>query len=156
LVLLPNLASIGYSACFRLAVAPHYTSGQRFASPSLAGLIVNQPYVDKVNDGLDLLRLHGGPQETILTLDYSNPFSFGLLRPSPKGDLLWWDQGVTFTRAIHLDPDPLFRDVSLVMVPKNPLPNAVLLSEIYGPELSTRFTQVAESGHWVLYRRKDY
>src|SRR5882724_3311586 len=153
LVLLPNLASIGFSACFRLAVAPHYTSGQRFASPSLAGLIVNQPYVDKVNDGLNLLRLHGGSQETILTLDYSNPFSFGLLRPSPKGDLLWWDQGVTFTRAIHLDPDLLFRDASLVMVPKDPLPNAVLLSEIYEPALTSRFTQVAQSGHWVLYRR---
>src|SRR5882724_7022671 len=31
LVLLPNLASIGYSACFRLAVAPHYKPRQRFA-----------------------------------------------------------------------------------------------------------------------------
>ena len=152
IVLFTNLASIGFSAGYRLFQIPNY-QGQRFDSTSLADLIANKPYVEKINDGLKLLRAHSRTNETILTLDYNNPFSFGLLRPSARGDLLWWDQDMTYKKTVRPPADRLFYDTVLVMVPKDPEVSAVGLPILYQADLESRFTRAAESSHWILYRK---
>jgi len=153
-VLLPDVASIIYSTGRDRSATPKF----RFASASMADMIVTRhpQYVAEVNDGFNLLRQHSNSSDRVFTLGFTNPFSFGLLRPSPKGDAVWWDANTTFAASAHPDPRKVFAEVAVVMVPKNAAsdPTFTLLMQIYGRALAEHFAPLAESEYWKLYRRK--
>ncbi len=82
--------------------------------PPLADLLVvradgvsNERYAAKLNEGFALLRANTAPLDRIACLNFENPFSFGLQRPPPIGDVSSWHFGFGFVRARHCPPADL-------------------------------------------------
>jgi len=126
-----------------------------FQTPSLAGFqSFEKDYVDLVNDGLALVSQHRRVDDTIMSLDFSNPFSYGLgMRPAPGGSTVL-DYPGNFSDAHHPAPERLFGQASLVIVPVKPTQIALTASvpRVYGPYLAGHFSLVAHSQGWRLYR----
>ena len=133
----------------------------RFDSPPLHNLHVekadgygNDAYVAKINDGISLLRRVSSRGDRVMALNFENPFSLALgLRP-PRGDTLWWHLGCTFDGKHFWPADRIFRDVTLLMIPKNEDPEAATpLKRLYAPYLKNNFTELAESKYWTVARK---
>jgi len=157
-ILGPDMASLPYSAFMCITEGPPMTAGQKFAAPPLADMLVprDPEYVRIVNDGCALLRLHSGPADRIVSLDLTNPFSFALQRPPPTGDGLWWERH-SYTERVHPDPERVFEDAAIVMVPRNrrPVPPDQQPIRVYSGFVEAHYTLVAESAFWKLYRRRS-
>jgi hypothetical protein len=109
-----------------------------------------------VEEGITLLRQHIRPGESVMSLDFSNPFSYGLRLKPARGGAICLQYRTTFDDANRPAPDFLVGQASLVMVPKhssNPgLEESVL--RLYGPYLNEHFALVSESKQWWLYRNR--
>ena len=135
----------------------------RFDSPPLRNLYVekadgygNDAYVTKINDGISLLRRVASRRDRVMAINFENPFSLALGLAPPRGDTLWWHLGCTFDGK-HLWPaDEIFRDVTLVMIPKNDDPEAATpLKRLYAPYLERNFRKLAESEYWTVERKMN-
>lgn len=161
-VLIPNLLSIGYSAYIRFwnqqAISPI-----RFLSDSMKDLRVIDDektygqvrYVKKINEGLEILRFAGLPEGKIFVFDFTNPFSFALLRPSPKGDLAVWHKGFTFTEEMHPSPEKALSDASIIMWSADPemVETRTAMTSIYREEMKKHFMPLASSKLWYVLQR---
>jgi hypothetical protein len=110
-----------------------------------------------LSDGVVLLRREMKPGELIATFDTFNPFPFALAVRPPRGGMAAAEYTSQFSDRVHLTPDAYFGEADLVMYPKmHDLPDAKFagLVKYYFPALEARFTVVAESSWWKLYRRK--
>jgi len=163
-LLCKDLAGIGYSAYLHYRVAPSVPYAQRIHSPSLGDLVVlprnderNQvPYVAKINDGLALLRPRLRPESRILTLDSNNPFSHLLLQIPPHSGAAWLNLGTSIGPRAFPPPQRLFREVTLLMVPKpaaDPTGNGAFLRRAYRDYVRQHFRWQAESRYWALLAR---
>jgi hypothetical protein len=116
-----------------------------------------KPYVQYVNQGLQLLRRHEGFRGKVTALDFANPFSFALQVPPPRGDSLWWHEYRNFSERSHPPPERLFGDVECVLIPKrryywnHPTP---LLKQVYGPYVAEHFKIKDENEQWTLWVRR--
>jgi hypothetical protein len=111
-------------------------------------------YVDLVNDGLSLVSRYRRPDDTVMSLDFSNPFSYSLgMRPAPGGATTLHYLG-NFSESHHPTPERLFGQASLVAVPLVPTEKGLTFSvpHIYGPYLAAHFALTGESQGWRLYR----
>ena len=112
-------------------------------------------YVDLVNDGLALVNQHRRPDDTVMSLDFSNPFSYALgMRPASGGAITLHYRG-NFSDSHHPTPERLFGTASLVMQPVAPTEKGLIRSvpRIYGPYLKEHFHPIGESAGWRIYRR---
>jgi hypothetical protein len=111
-----------------------------------------------VNEGLELLERNSSPSESVVSLEFSNPFSFSLQRNPPKGGTTCLQYGVTFDQQHKLSPDQLFGNADLVMLPKvfSPPLLADAVARYYVKPLLARFHVVARSANWTLFRRTKY
>src|ERR1051326_7009811 len=112
-------------------------------------------YVEFVNDGLSLINRHRRSNETVMALDFSNPFSYALgLKPAPGGATTLHYRG-NFSETHHPAPDRLFGQANLVVVPLVPSEKELELSiaRIYGPYLAAHYHLIGTSDKWRLYRR---
>lgn len=132
------------------------TSHASFTAGVLNGFRTSEKgYVELVNDGLSLVNRHRRPNETVMSLDFSNPFSYALgLPPAPGGATTLHYRG-NFSESHHPAPERLFGQASLVMAPVIPSDKGLLYSipRIYGPYLTAHFHLIGESAGWRLYRR---
>lgn len=132
------------------------TPHSAFRAPVLAGFRSYQrSYVDLVNDGLALVNQYRRPDDTIMSLDFSNPFSYALgMLPAPGGATTLHYRG-NFTDEHHPAPDRLFGQASLVMVPVVPSEAGLTSSipRVYGPYLAVHFHRIGESPGWRIFRR---
>jgi hypothetical protein len=132
-------------------VTPH----SAFHAGDLAGFrTFESSYVDLVNEGLSLLNQHRRPDDTVMSLDFSNPFSYALgMRPAPGGATTLHYRG-NFNDEHHPTPERLFGRASLVMVPVVPSEKGLTFSvpRIYGPYLAEHFHLIGESPGWRIYR----
>lgn len=121
------------------------------------GAMISRGYGPYLNDGFDLLRRHSLPTESVMSLDFSNAFSFGLGRPPQRGGATCLQAGVTFSAKHAPPPERLFGDAELVMLPKwftdDSIPN--LVRKLYGPTLRANYKPVGESEYWTLFRRRS-
>ena len=111
-------------------------------------------YQTFVDDGLKLLRQNQKPDDTVMSLDFTNPFSFQLgMKPAPGGTTALQFQ-TTFSDAHRPSAERLFGSAKLVMVPKKFSDGTLQESipRLYGPYLNSHFKLVAESAQWRLYR----
>ena len=117
----------------------------------------------RVNDGLALVRRHVSPQQSVLALAFSNPFTYALgLRP-PRGTPVWFDFDINFNRRNHMDPERLFADVDFVIEPVlragdvyvNGKATLDALHDIYEPYLAQQYVEVERSTYWRLRRRRS-
>jgi dolichol kinase len=132
------------------------TANASFHAATLAGFrTFEASYVDLVNDGLALVSQHRRPDDTVMSLDFSNPFPYALgMRPAPGGATTLHYRG-NFSDSHHPTPERLFGGASLVMIPVVPTEKGLARSvpRIYGPYLKQHFHPIGESTGWRLYRR---
>jgi hypothetical protein len=147
-------AGLNYALSEKLNQTPHTS----FTAPTLVGFnsTVERDYVEYVNEGCNLLQLHRQPHDTVLSLNFTNPFSFALGMKPPSQGTTWLQYGTDFDDVHGPAPERIFGDASLVMLPKifsdGTLPDTV--PRIYGPFLKQHYALAAESPNWWLYRRK--
>jgi hypothetical protein len=147
-------AGLNYALSEKLKQTPH----TGFTAPTLVGFnsTVEHDYVEYVNEGCNLLQLHRRPEDTVLSLNFTNPFSFALRMKPPSQGTTWLQYGTDFDDVHGPAPERIFGDASLVMLPKifsdGTLPDTV--PRIYGPFLKQHYALAAESPNWWLYRRK--
>ena len=114
----------------------------------------------KINEGLLILRRNNVERRKTLVLALTDPFSFALGLPSPKGVPLWWDLNISHREGRYPPPGPLFAEIEIVMLPilderaegccKE---TAVKLREEYDTYLKDNFTEVDHSDNWLLLKR---
>lgn len=158
-VLYRNLSSISYALeCKRavLDVVP------RFDSSSLGNLYVrgrddldNVGFVEKINDGIALLRRNIGRDDRIISLDFENPFSVALLQKSPRGDSIHYEINVNFNEKIFWKAEPLFHDATVLIVQRHYDPRCTgPLITIYKDYIRSNFRKIDESEYWILFMRQ--
>ena len=156
-ILLPDMESLPYSAFIRTVGVRGAAVTERFISPPMADMLMprDPEYVRSVNDGCELLRSHSKPSDRIVTMDLCNPFSYALQRVPPTGDAIYWNQQ-TFSRNVHLNPERVFQQAAIVMVPKKPIesrPDRQPM-DVYATFIDAHYTLGAESTFWRLYQRR--
>ena len=140
----PHLADLQFVSC-------EETQFGRPCSPNDNG----ENFVRYTEEGLDLLRTHSKPEETVRGLGMSNPFTYGLLRRPARGGSVV----ISFTnvREDSVPPEErLIGDVDLLLLPKFPASERQTLLAVlkrYPDMLGRKFHPAAESANWVLYRR---
>ncbi|MGD0787950.1 MAG: hypothetical protein ABR898_08185 [Terracidiphilus sp.] len=113
-------------------------------------------FVAIVDDGLALLEKSSTPEESVVTLGFEDPFAYALRRKPALGGSPWLRPGDNFPRTPMLDPEMVFGNADLTMLPNYPTSNGKSnreLAEAYGPYIAQHFTFVARSQWWSLYRR---
>lgn len=153
-VVIAGAISMGYGLYKRVFVYKNLVDMQ---APRLRGFAtddLNSDYTPFVNDGVNLLMRFRRPGETIMSLDFSNPFSYGLgIKPAPGGA-----SGLQFNNSFndkhHKSPEALLGAADLLMWPKDVWDNSLQFSvpRIYGPYVDTHFHLIGETDHWRLYR----
>jgi hypothetical protein len=108
--------------------------------------------------GLSLLRVHARPEDRIFTMQISSLYPALLGTPPIRDTLAWWDPERSFSVAVHPGPHELLDEATLVLQSTAPR-SANLFGDymwgIYGPYVRAHFEPVAETGSWVLWRRRD-
>ncbi len=124
----------------------------------MTGFAVCRPdwgYVDFVKDGVQLIESHRSADDTVCSLDFSNPFPFAMgIRPMQGGTTNQQFQ-TTFSQRAFPSAERIFGNASLVMLPKTFSDESLYfrVEEIYGPFLHAHFSPIGESKFWTLYRR---
>lgn len=162
-----DFAGLGYGVIQKSQISKFH-SIERFTEPHLASLIlfdhVKEPnsnggiYVKYVNDGINLIRNNSDSNETIITMDMANPFSYSLGRKPAKGGIAAVALNYTISKQHHPSDEKFFGSADIVMVPKHPALQRVFYDgfyEIYESSLKKQFKLAAESNSWFLYRRKS-
>jgi hypothetical protein len=127
---------------------------------SLKGAFFNKKitFNDEYFDGIQILDSVVMKHDRIAVLGV-NLFSFSFLLPSPKKDLLYWHNGVTYSqKTLELSDfmikDSIFQDISILMIPlksSHSTKNAFIHYENY---IKDNYILYKESNYWLLYRRK--
>src|SRR5258707_15805456 len=91
-------------------------------------------YAVSVNNGFELLKLYRKPGERVMSLDFTNPFSYGLgIPPAPGGSTNLAFKG-SFDAKHYVSPENLFGAADLVMLPKSFTDDTQdAVPAIYGP-----------------------
>ena len=116
------------------------------------------PLLLVTNDGIRLLRALSGPNETISSISFANPFSFALGRRPPEGGAVWLNLSNNFTPLHPLPAGMLIGHPDLLMVELSTDEEAEEIAALLSmyPDLLTKgYTLVGSSQYWSLYRRKS-
>lgn len=168
-----NAASLGAASWERYcgpeaaAVRLHSERGASMIFGPVPSWIISETggpvYVEALNDGMDLIRTRTEAGDGVTTIDTLNPFNYLLNRPSPRGGMAAANYNLAFSDAAHPSAERFFGDSRWVLVRKYGKPvesfpirdyEVQNLLRIYRPGLEQRFCPVAETGHWMLWRRK--
>jgi hypothetical protein len=156
-ILLQDLGSITSAVLSNKLKLTSSLSSQQLNSQTMSDLLVIEDAADypvMINDGLRLLRPYVTKDSRILALDFANPFSFALDVPPPTGDALWWHYHHTFNEAFFPEAAKVFRDVNLVIIPKESEEGSSAskyLQKIYGSYLQKNFQEQDNSQFWTLW-----
>lgn len=161
-----DIAGLGYGVLQKLQASRFHLTG-KFIEPRLASLLLfdnkSDPrsnghlYIDYVNDGIHLIQNNSKFNETILTMDMFNPFSYSMGRPPAKGGIAAAAFNYTISKQHHPSDSKFFGSADLIMVPKQPASPSIYYDgfyDIYESSIKKKFKLIAESNLWFLYRRK--
>lgn len=113
-------------------------------------------YVGVLDDGLALLRAQSQPQESVLVLGFSNPFSYLLRRTPANGGSSFLFIPTSISQD-HMPPvDRVFGDADLMMLPQYESTHRdgdQFIENYYRGYLLQNFQFVAKSKDWSLYRK---
>jgi hypothetical protein len=153
-----------------IAVLPSTSAAQRvtarLSEPHLARYIAlsgqaegnrGTDYFAALEEGMQLLRTHAGPSDTVMTLDFVNPFEFAMQRPVARGGATFMQYGFDFTDRSKPSPEWLVGNFTCVMVAKRAVDykwSFEALLRNYLPYVESRFRNVAGSERWQLYCRR--
>jgi hypothetical protein len=112
-----------------------------------------------LNDGFALLHRHIKSGESVATIALTNPFSFALALPPPRGVPLWWDLGISFNRNSHPNPEQALGGAQWVMIPRM-IPGqgccqatVETMLDLYDSYLAQHYTEAERTNNWILLRR---
>jgi hypothetical protein len=139
----------------------------RFTAPQLKPLLLydgadqksanGRIYTTYVNDGVALLERETRADETVLTMDMSNPFPYALGRRPPRAGVAAMTYYFTMNDEHRPSDGRYFGDADIVMVPKRPAEAPIFYTDFlnaYEPGLHERYKLAAETDWWWMYRRK--
>ncbi len=112
-------------------------------------------YADLVNNGIPLIKRFRKPNDTLMSLDFTNPFSYGFgMRPAYGGTPVF-QYGTTFNDRFKPTPEFLMGSADLIAVPKKASDPTLddNVPRLYGPYLKSHYHLLGESRDWRLYRR---
>ncbi len=127
-------------------------------SPILSGFVPagdDYWYGGFVADGLSLVTKFRRSGDTIMSLDFTNPFSYSLgMKPAPGGTTVL-QYNTTFNDQFRPSADFLFGSAKLVALPKRFSDSGLEMSidKLYGTYLRSHYYKVGESRDWLLYRQ---
>lgn len=164
--LVPDVFGIAYGA-FQKARPGKLASVVRFTEAPASALLLydGQPpersngtvYTTYVNEGAALLRRLSAPQETVLTMDMADPFTYLLGRRPASGGMAALSYNYVISDLHHPSDDAYFGNADVVMVPKRPAIDDQFYTgfyKLYEPGLKARYRLTAETDWWLLYRRR--
>jgi hypothetical protein len=112
-------------------------------------------YAAMVNDGIPLVEQYRRPNDRLMSLDFTNPFSYGLgMRPAYGGTTVL-QFGTTFNDRFKPSPEFLMGAADLIAVPKKASDGTLddSIPRLYGAFLGSHYREIGESREWRLYRR---
>jgi hypothetical protein len=161
-----DIVGLGYGLWSKHKVS-NDTTVLRFTSSNLKPLVLydfkggfqsnGAGFINYVNDGVALLTRTTRQDETIITIDMTNPFSYALERRPPHAGIESPTYNFNIDDAHRPSDDRFFGNADIVMVPKRPAidaPYFVGFYRAYKPGLQRRYYLAAESPLWWIYRRK--
>ncbi len=153
-----SLVSGAMGTAFALGQRLFFHDTTSFDSPALSGFTTGPDddwYAALVNDGIPLVEKYRKPADTLMSLDFVNPFSYALGMKPAYGGTSVFQYGTTFNDRFKPSPAFLIGSADLVAVPKKAsdptLDNSV--PRLYGAYLLSHFHLIGESRDWKLYRR---
>jgi hypothetical protein len=168
-ILIKDIGSLIYSTAWHTIKLPSITESQRFQSQTLQDFVIPESssvitafgkvtdVTPRINDGLLLIRRHMSNDSRVFSMTHVNPFPFALKLPSPKGNALWWDANFSFNKEVFPQPETVFQDTTIVMIPKFASRNegccfetVDLMKELYGNYLKSNFIEKDSSEFWTL------
>ena len=114
-----------------------------------------EAYVGYTEEGLELVRTHTRPGDTVRGLSMSNPFSYALWRPPAEGGAVVISSTDVSTKAVA-PKELLVGDPDVLVVPKYEETERASLDILlakYPDLLGKDYLPVAESQNWILYRK---
>ena len=153
-MLVPDALSLSYGFVQKIRLDHRYAPMQSPVLGQFACVKEDQAYGTWVNDGLALLKSYKRPGDTVMSLDFSNPFSYALSMKPARGGAIALQYETTFNDTYRPTPEWLFGHASLVMVPREFFEDNSRdsIPRLYGPYLNAHFHFVSESALWRLYR----
>ena len=149
---------------------PSLRATVRFTSPNLQSLLLydyadaksppqsnGRLFTTYVNDGVALLEHETRPNETILTMDLTNPFPYAMERRPALGGIVAPTYHYNIDDGHRPSYYQYFGDADIVMVPKRASLGDVYYADFYKayePGLKERYKLAAETGCWWMYRHK--
>ncbi len=151
-----SVISISYGVVHKFRLHDYYTG---MNSSRLAGFTPfkeDAGYMIYVNDGLALVNKYRRPDDSVMSLDFTNPFSYGLNMKPARGGAVALQYQTTFDDSHRLSGDRLFGNAKIVMLPKIFSDGSLTESipRLYGSYLNDNFEFVAESDYWKFYRHR--
>lgn len=113
--------------------------------------------VGRLTNAFGLLQGRLTRRQTVMALDFANPFSAFTGTPSPRGGLLWWDFGRNYAMRNRPDPEVLLRSSDYVLESRFDPPlelHGAHAWQVYGPSVTRDFRPVAEGRLWRLWERR--
>ena len=106
--------------------------------------------------GQKLIQRHCGLRQgqSILTANFSNPFSALIHSASPRRGAIWFHADRSFSTDVHVPYAQLFEGVACLMEARSE-PNGTLFMQIYGSNLSRNFRPVAQDEDWTLWKLNE-
>jgi hypothetical protein len=125
-------------------------------SQPLRQVLAQPEYFWTLQDGAGLLRQNPRLGGKVLALDMANPLNAVTGRSAPAGLDSWYHAARTFNEKTYRNPEQMFADVDVVMVPVAPVDPAshLLLSRLYGSHIQRHYELAASSDYWRAYVRK--
>ena len=113
-------------------------------------------FVLSVNRAVQAIEGLSASRETIVNLDYTNPFPALFLAPSPKGVSVFWDFGYNVPIGYKPSRQEVIGDACLVTEPKNPVypsaPTSKRLIAAVQSHLASAFTLVYQDELWKIWK----
>ena len=160
--LLPHLVRQCIATAFFLGgVAGHsqFTDIAPTHLPRMEGVYISASregeYVRTLQSGVALLREQDVKDETMMALDFSNPFPALLNLPPALGEPWCLHVGRHINRETAMAGRQLFAGATYIMVPTywQVRETRDFLLDVYGDYLATTYLPVAENEHWRLLRK---
>jgi hypothetical protein len=143
----------------------------RLTGGKLAGTLLLDDYQDNkgshrafgrflaqyLNEGVELLQRERRQGEKVLTMDTYNGFPYALGIEPPHGGMASATYKYLYSDRFHPTPDAFFGNADVVMFPKEHCLEDKKwegLMIYYYPEMERRYSVVAESSIWKMYRKK--
>jgi hypothetical protein len=131
----------------------------------------------------EVLREHVQPDDVLLALEFANPYSFIFRTAPPRGALIFWDRGRTFSYNIHPDAASVLQDVTFAVQTDYPTQVEALVPSriemwtrlrqalrpiyddgtgtgqdmwfVYGKAVQEAFSPVGHQGEVTIWQRRD-